>query len=283
MSKKLVVSCAAFSAFALSTPAMASRNLQCDKMQTHCVVGESTDLTIGDKVGIFNDDGELVATGEVRAMRGERRAVLINERHGSIHKNYKLALLDRSEASDASGSNVAAYKVYREPPKVDIGASIGYSTVSIGDGSPATEFSVFGQVRKWGGLQLVGRAVYMAMEGQLTRYTAGGTDNLPISVSGMGLLGGIGYVAREGQTVSFRGELAAGGMDVNATVGGDKSLVDSGQTNARVKNGFGAYGRAALGPVLNMDSWHFHLDYAPSLVYQAFANTLAAGVSKDLK
>jgi hypothetical protein len=279
MFKHLAISLAAFCALA---PTALARSLQCDHTQTHCIVAESTDLTIGDKVGIFNDEGELVATGEVRAMKGERRAVLINERHGPIHKNYKLALLDKNEASDASGG-VAAYKVYREPPKIEVGASVGFSSVSIGNGSPATEFSVFGQYRKWGGLQLIGRATYLAMEGQLVQYTNSGTQTSPISVSGMGLLGGVGYIARENQLVSFRGELGAGAMMVNATVGGDKDVVNAGETNARVKNGTGLYGRASLGPVLNLDSWHLHLDYAPSLVYQAFCNTIAAGVSKDLK
>jgi hypothetical protein len=258
----------------------AAKALQCDKAQTHCVA-DSTDLSIGDQVGIFNDDGELVASGEVKAMKGERRAVLIEKKHGEIKKHYKLALLDTDTKSDANG--VAAYRVYREPAKMTVGASVGYATVQVGDGSPATEMSAYAQWRKWGGLQLIGRATYIGMQGELTHYTDRVTETLPVSMTGIGLLGGVGYTARETKSISFPFEAAVGMMDVNASVGGDRSLINDADTNARIKNGINPYGRWSLGVMYSTESWHMRLDFAESLVSQAFANILVAGVAKDLK
>lgn len=263
----------------LSSVAMAKAELLCNKKQTKCVA-DSTRLTIGDEVGIFNTDGEMVAKGEVMAMKGERRAVQINKRYGSVRRDYKLALLETKPGD----GGVANYAVYKNPAENLIGASAGLSTITIGEGSPAAEYSAFGQHRLDSGLLLVGRAVFTAMEGEVTRYgELNGLERQPISVSGFGLLGGIGYTVREGKTLAFRGELAAGGMFVSADIGGDADAVNDPNYEARVRNGMNWYGRGSVGLMLNLSSWHVHMDVAQSAIYQASATTLAVGLSKDLK
>lgn len=258
------------------------RSLQCNREQTKCLT-ESSNLTIGDQVGIFNDDGELVATGEVKSMRGERRAVLINQRHGTIRKGYDLALLEQNTSDAATLGN--SYKVYREPGKMTIGTSLGFSTVSVGEGSPATEVSGYGQWRKWKDLLIIGRGTYSMMEGNVTHDTGYGYESLPISMSAIGALGGLAYIVRENKPVSFRGEAAIGAMYISANVDGDSGLVDDGSTNSKVKNGVAPAGRWSLGVMWNVGGgdWHGHADFAQSLVHEAFANTIALGVSKDMK
>ncbi len=269
-----------FGAACLTGTALGKSELQCNKKQTKCVT-ESTNISIGDEVGVFNQDGELVATGEVTNMKGERRAVIINKRHGSIHGNYNLALLE-TKTTDTGFKN--AYTVYQEPAKLALGAEAGLSTWAIGEQTPAAEYSVFAQWRKWGGLQLIARGVFTAMEGRVSRYGAtNGLDEETVSVKGGGLLGGVGYVVRDGKTLSFRGELAAGGMYVSADVGGDAALVNDPEFQVRLKNGLNPYGRGSLGALLTFGAWHVHADFAESLVARASGTTLAAGVSKDLK
>lgn len=264
----------------LTSSVASARSLQCNKDQSLCLT-ESTQLTIGDRVGIFNSDDELVATGDVSSMKGDRRAVLINQRHGSIRKGYSLTLLDnRGEGSESSET---MYKIYREPAKVAVGGSVGYSTVSIGDGSPATEFSAFAQWRKWKGMQVIARGTYTAMEGQVTRNSEIGYEHLPISISTIGALGGVGYILRENKPLSFRGELAAGAMYLSGNIDGDADLVDDSSTNSHVKNGLAPGARWSVGAVWNLTNWHLHGDIAQTIVHQAFANTLALGVSKDMK
>lgn len=266
-------------AITAANTAFGKANIQCNKKQTKCVT-ESTGLTIGDKVGIFNDEGELVATGEVNAMRGERRAVLIDKRHGAIRKGYRLTMLENK----AAGSDLSAVKVYREPAKLSVGFSGGLSSIVSSSGAPASELSVFGQMRQFGGLQIIARGVYMAMEGDATRYADQGTETLPMSVSGIGLLGGVGYVVRDNKLLAFRGEAAVGGMSVSAAIDGDPSLVSEDEGfKSDFSNGIGFYGRLSAGAQLNLESWHIHADVAQSFIQKANGYTIAAGVSKDLQ
>jgi hypothetical protein len=253
-------------------------DLQCNKEQTRCLT-ETKDLTIGDQVGVFTTDGQLVATGEVKSMHGERRAVLIQKKHGAIRKGYTLALLgDRK--SDVS---TEAYKIYHEPAKVSFGASLGYSTFNIGEGIAAPELSGYGAYRFGPGFTAIGRAVYVSLNGDVTHDDgARGDEQLPLTATGIGLLGGVAYTARESKTIGFRGELAAGGLYVAAAVDGDSGLADDPSAHAKLKNGLNPYGRAAVGAMLNFAPWHVHADAAQSLAHEAMAYTLAIGASRDL-
>ena len=264
----------------LSETAFSRAEIQCNKKQTKCV-SDTTQLTIGDSVGVFNDDGELVATGEVIAMKGERRAVQVDSRSGVIQRDYNLALLE-TKPTDPGFRN--AYTIYRDPPKMSVGATAGLSTVSIGAGSPGMEYTVFGQYRVLGGLQLIGRGVYMSTSGEVSHLSDRvGLETRPFAVDGLGLLGGVGYVIREGKTISFRGELGIGGMFVSADVDGDTSLVDSGAYELRMKNGVNPFGRGTAGIMINVSGWHGHIDVAEAVVAQAAESSLALGLSKDLK
>ncbi len=262
-------------AFTFASSAAFGKSLQCNSQQTKCLT-ETKYLTIGDQVGIFNDDGQLVAKGEINAMRGDRRSLVISERTGTIRKGYNLALLKPDQTADS-------YRIYRDPTAMSVGGAAGYSTLSVGEGSPATEFTGFAQWRQWGGMQLIGRFVYTNMNGDVTRNGPDGTEVLPITMNGLGLLGGVGYIIRESKPLSFRAEVAAGGMQINASVGGDSALADSKDVNSRIKNGLNAYARWSFGAMYNTGAWHWHVDFAESLVQQAFANTLSFGLSTDLK
>ena len=269
-----------FGAVGMAGTAFGKPELQCNKKQTKCVI-DNQHIATGDDVGVFNDDGELVATGAVGTMNGDRRAVIINKRHGTIHGNYNLALLE-TKPSDAGFKN--AYTIYQEPAKIAIGAEAGLSTWAIGEQTPAAEYSVFAQWREWGGLQVIARGVFTSMEGRVSRYGAqSGLDERTLSVKGAGVLGGVGYVLRDGKTVSFRGELGLGGMFVSADVGGDASLVSDEDFQVRLANGLNPYGRGSIGAMVNFGSWHVHADLAESLVAKASGTTMAVGVSKDLK
>jgi hypothetical protein len=269
------------SATALWSGAAFADNLQCNKKQTRCL-SESKDLTVGDKVGVFNDDGELVATGQVRSLRGERRAVLIKRRHGAIENGYSLALLE-TQSSDVSLGAATNYRVYREPKTIVAGASVGYSTVSIGTGATGVETSVYGQYRLWREVKLVGRGTYQAIEGEVRHDVGDRYDDLPFSADNIGLLGGVAYIMRETKPWSVRTEAAVGLMYVNATIDGDAGMVDEEGSNANVENGFAPAGRWSLGLMWNLGSWHLNADLAQSLVHRAFTNTLAFGAAMDVK
>lgn len=255
-------------------------DLKCNRSQTECLIS-STQLTIGDEVGIFNRDGELVAIGAIKSMKGERRAVAINKRYGQINKGYELSRLERSPSSPEFKS---IYKIYREPAKLTVGASLGLASIGIGESSPATEISGYSSWRSWRDVQVVGRATYLRMQGRISGYNeADDFGSAAISLNGFGVLGGAAYTLRQNQPISFRGELGLGLMYVKASIDDDPQLVKKKSYNAKVNNGFGLYSRVAVGAVYNLESWHFSIDFSDSLIHGANAVTIVTGVSKDLK
>ena len=262
----------------LSTTALA-KTLQCNADQTLCVISDSAELTIGDRVGVFNNDGDLVATAEVSRMRGDRRSLAIGSRTGRIEKGDRIALLDTSAID---GTPPLEYRTYREPAKYEVGASVGYATITLGDSVPGYEASAYFQQRKWGQFELIGRAVAEVVSGK-TSHPDVSTDKQPLKMTGLGLLGGLGYEWFTSQPLSLRVEGGIGAMQVAATVDGKKGPVDDGSANVHVKNGLSPYARWSVGAVYNYsDHWHAHLDLAESIVYQAFGNIITLGLSRDL-
>jgi len=254
--------------------------IMCNKKQTRCVT-ESHVISIGDQVGFLNKDNELVAVGEVKGMKGERRAVLVKKRHGTIYRNHRLTLLG---GVDSDATNMTQYRIYQRPSDMSVGGSVGVSTVNIGEGSPGIETTVFGQWRSWKGINLVARGVFSQVEGSVQHYNDTEVENSSVSSSSLGLLGGISYIMRQTKTLAFRGELGLGVKYISAAVDGDAGKIGAHGYNTKVENGLGAYGRWSLGAMYRVGTkWHVHADVAQSLVHEAFTNTLAGGLSLDLK
>lgn len=252
------------------------RSLLCNRDQTKCVT-DSKDFTIGDRVGVFNGAGQLVAVGKVKAMRGERRAFRIKRRMGRINKGYNVSLLNRRAVRSGQ------VEVYRQPPKISVGGSAGLATVGIGDGSSATEVTGFGEWHQWRGVKLVGRGVYTAIEGDISRYSDTSIETRPLEVAGFGLLGGASYTAWEQGIFSVRGELSGGFMYTDAVIDGDPGLVAGAGFDSKVDNGFGLYGRGEVGALWNMGPWSVKLAVAENVIQQALGTSLSGGVVKKIK
>ena len=253
--------------------------LLCNKKQTRCVIEDNTDYTIGDRIGFFNASDELVARGKVKSMRGDRRAITIGKRHGKIKRNDRIALLETRNGASVRDT----YKIYRKPADLTIGGGLGLATVGIGGGSPATEFAGYAQWRKWREVEFSARGTFLAMEGEVSR-TYDAIETQPMSLSGYGLSGGVGYTLRKNKTLGFRGELGLGLMYIDANVGGDPELVAAEHDfQSQVENGFGPYSRATIGAVLNFNAVHVNFDVTQSLIHEALASTLGAGLAIDIQ
>ena len=267
-------------AVACSTQAFAD-DMQCNKKQTKCFT-EDRDLSIGDEVGVFTSDDELVAVGTVRAMRGAKRMVSIKESTGTIRKGYRLALLERN-ASDADYS--PQYKIYRNPADISAGASFGMATAGIGEGSVAFDTSAFGSMRQWKDLELVGRFNYLTFNGNVNRATteSTGMETAPFSVNGIGLLGGIGYTWMHNSPLSFRGEVGAGFMHISATVDGSAGEVEGAGYPMKVSNGFGKFIRGGVSGLYNMSDWKIELGLSNAWFHEAMASGASLGLIRDFR
>ena len=257
-----------------------SQNLACNKAQTLCEV-DDRNLGIGDRVGVINDDDELVATGEVLRIEGASRQVKIRKRYGTIKEGYRMTLM---ESRPEEGLKAPIYRIYKEPTQHSLGASVGLSTYSIGLGSPGVELTSFYQQRFWKGAQWLLRANYLKIRGEANRYTDFDVQQLPIDVSAYSLLGGGVYTFRESRAVSVRTELGLGFTTVSATIDGDKELVqDELKKSAKIKNGTAPYIRWSLGAQWNMSrDWYLLGDVSQCLIHLAYGTTVGVGIGRIL-
>ena len=271
---------------AAANPSLASaRDLQCNQNQSRCVI-EDRDLTIGDEVGVFTRNNELVAVGVVKGMRGHRRAVDITEINGTIRKGHRLALLDRSMdgGSDAVASK-RGFRVWRDEALYTVGGSLGFASIGIGEGAPGTELSGFAAWRKFPGFEMVGRMTYLGMEGEVSRISGrvDGIETQPISMRGIGLLGGVGKTWMHNRPLSARAEAGVGFMHVGASVAGSSGDVEGAGYDTLVTNGFGKYLRGSASGIYNMQDWKLELGVAQTMFHDALSTSIGIGVMKDLR
>lgn len=263
--------------------AEARSDIQCNKAQTRCFA-ENLQLSIGDQVGIFNTQGQLVAEAEVTALRGSKRALKIERRHGKISNNHSLALLEQDKAF-AMGPSLSRDNVYREPSAWSVGGSLGLGNTSIGQSSPILESSAYAGWHWLGDAQLIMRGVHQVSSGEVAGYRdeTNNLETLPIHVSGFGLLGGLNHTMFRLRKISVRSEAGVGTMHVTAKVDNSTALAEQSGFRTQVENGFQAYARGSIGGMANFGAWHLNGDFVFSLVNDAFTQALAFGVTKDLE
>lgn len=262
----------------IADPAFA-RTLQCNKAQTYCIT-EDINLTVGDRVGLFNADGELVATATVHGMSGEKRALQIEERNGSISADDQLRLLD--DPAEGISVDKQVYQPHKDQADAQYGGMLGLSSFTFGSGATGEEVGAYGQWRKWGNAFLIARANAFTASARVRRYDGVNFVTQNEKASGVGALGGIGYESTQTRPFSVRVEADLGAIDVNSTLGGSSSLSDQNRSDTKMKNGVDLYGRWGLSGVYNLEVWHFELGFAESIIDQAVANTIVFGVSHDI-
>ncbi len=262
--------------FGVQSVSAYAKTLQCDKPQKICTI-DDLDLTVGDKVGIFNEDNELVAIGIVKEIKGSRRTIKIVSNMSKIKKNYTLSLLNVPEDKKLS----EVYKVYREPSKESAGGSVGIGTLGVGKGAVEFELSGFYQWRRFANLALVARGVIAKASGDIARIDSG-IETTTFSMMGFGGAGGVSYSVFEGKPIGFRGEVVGGFMFVSATVGGSAGDVDGAGFNTGMKNGIGLLIRGDFSMLIERESYRIALFLTPSLVHNAVSYGIGAGIIKDL-
>lgn len=276
--KKILIS-ATLMTTALAPEISEAASLLCNQAQTHCVT-QNKNLTIGDPVGVINTHGELVATGQIMAMRGEKRALTITKRHGSITTRDRIALL----SGGPDHEDATSYRIYKEPAKHTVGATVAYGFSNVGSGAPGFALSPYGTMRYREGLEFVARGLYASYSTSLAIADGQGSENLPYELRQLGLLGGVGYRILESRPISFRGEFSLGLTNVAATIDGDKDLVDKEfRSRAKVQNGWAPMGRWSFGAHYRINKKALvTLEAVQSLVHQALSSGMAIGASLDL-
>ena len=255
-------------------------NVRCNQEQTLCQI-ESTRLGLGDEIGFFTSDNELVARGKVEALKGNLRNIKIEKRFGPIKANMEWKPL--SDAPTEKAVQEGEFKTYRAPAVWSAGGGYGYSRLGIGDGSTGHEFSGFANWRTWKYFALTGRAALLMASGTVDRNLGAGAESKAFSMFGFGLMPAVSATVLENKLISPRAELGVGLMYISADVGGDAKQVSGKGFNTNVTNGINMFLRGSVEALINLEEWHIQIGVGQSLIAEATGTILYLGAIKDLE
>ena len=275
MNKKL-----SFATFAVLTGFMSAgigsetahgKSLKCNKRQTTCEV-RTKDLTIGDRVGVFNPEGVLVAVGEVKKIRSQKRTIKIKKRHGDIDRKDRIALLDTKGSLNSAPTK---YKTFNEKNR-SIGASAGYTYVGIAQGISAFGVSIW---RPKGGLEYVVRGSFISGEGETAINENNDTSEATygVSLTGFGGMGGVGYTMLKDKPMSFRVEGVAGMLYTQYDAPAAEDEAETAALND-IESGIGFVSKGTISALWNLEKIGLSFDLATGMYHEAPIGSFAAGL-----
>lgn len=260
-------------AVSASLPAAADE-FRCDRKQTRCSV-ENVRLTIGDEVGILNEDSELVATAEVDGIQGRRRQLNVKRRHGRIFNGYKLTRLTPETGISELESS---YKVFKPSSDALVSATAEIASLGVGEGvfSYAAHGYYEAKIKQY--LYWTGRGFFLTGSGNIRPYSGGGVS--VISASSFGAMGGLAYKTKRRGDLVFRTEAALGFGYIMSDIDGDAGLVDL-QVD-QMNNGFGLASRLEVQAIYQGNDWSPALVGSYGFIQSASIGSVGIGLSKAL-
>jgi|GEM_PF-1632268 len=231
MRNQLVVSLIAFSMMTLASVAHAGP-FACNSEQTYCDVRDKG-VAVGDAIGFFNKDDELVAVGTVTKIDGIERRVEFSKKYGGIRKNHTYKILDNADEAELTKK----YRVYREDSKISVGGGLGLASIGVGDGAAGLLVEGFGGYSLGRGLKVIGRGMFTSVSTTANGDIDAPTKNANYSLTGFGIMPAIAYHHNAAKQFSVMGEFGLGFMYASATVDGSADGLENYVTE--IENGFG--------------------------------------------
>lgn len=206
----------------LSTPAWAYK-VKCNETQTECEV-DTKRIVVGDRVGIFSEDGLIVAIGTVKKLKGRARVVHLDKKYAEVKANHELMLIKDEEAQNPG----QFFKFYRKTAEKTFGTSFGLTAMGVGESFTSYDLQFFMQYKMRENFYLVPRGYYMTGKGRAASNDVF-IETRNLSISSMGLIfGGAGELFSQ-SPLYMRIEGGIGLAKVNASLsdGSDvKNVVD---------------------------------------------------------
>lgn len=223
----------------MTCPALAYK-VKCNKTQNLCEV-DTTRLTIGDKVGIFSEDGDLVALGEVKTLKGRIRVVDIKKKYGPILRSHNLEMV-KDEEYDAPAKY---FKVLKKGAEQSAGGSLGLVSLGVGEGFLGFQLDGFMEWLWQNGIFVFGQGFFISGKGNAT-ITEEAINEDTIAMSVIGALGGVSYTGFRNREMSFRGDLGLGFANVSASTGSGRDVKEVADGRIFPGMGFVMRGEAAM-------------------------------------
>lgn len=256
-------------ALAMSSAALGQGyTIRCNKEQTQCEV-DTKRLTRGDRVGIFDEDNNIVAVGTVTMLKDRIRIFKIDKRFNPIYREAKLRFL-----SDAQAENPLKYfTTPKTESKMELGINLEITSVGVGNGFMATGLGAFFDYRLFGRNFIVGRFYYLKGSGVATNSDLE-VDEAAINVSSFGLLGGIAIPLITSRSFGLRGEFSLGFG--STSVGTDASF-DGTEIIENKVGGSGLAARAELDAIYHMGKFNPFVGLSYFRLQSANNYTFSAG------
>lgn len=229
---------AAFSVFLFASASAYALPFKCDKDQSDCEIVTKR-WTVGDKVGVFTRDKELVAIGVVREIRENKRIVKITQKWAPLLRSHDMDIIDDEQYN----SPKTAFKVVKPLSPMVWSADLGILNLGIGDGFIATELS--GNLYRlfWRDLSYYGRVHFFTGSGSASD-NLGNAGQQDVSVSAFGVSGGISEMLLPFNPFSIRLDADLGFSYGSVTLGGD--FDEKEVLNNRFSDGLGVHVRGAV-------------------------------------
>lgn len=262
-----------------------SEELRCNKDQSLCTT-DRRDYVVGDQIAILNSFDQVVAKGNVEAIKGTKRILLINKKLGPIHKDDRVVLVDQDNTRPTTIETITVdHPVYEKPGVLSVGGGVGLATLRAGEGLPAYVFDGYAELRKWRGIRLIGGGSFIMAQGTATRN--GGKDGISstsMNINGIAVYPGIAYKFFEQYAISPKIEADLGAIFISGAVNGAAEDFDAGDYNSNMTNGVGLYGRLKGGLSYRMGGgWFVDGGASTSQIQNAMSTSLFAGAAKVIK
>lgn len=273
MKLSLSLSAVAAATVTLATPSLAA-DFKCNKAQSFCTI-DSKQLTIGDRVGFFNNDEEIVAYGAVEKVEDQTRYVKIEQANGRLKASDTYALLDDNKAQNI-GTN---YKMYRESAKAAVGGDVGLASVGLGEGAVGFGASVYGNWKWQRDIYFAGRGFLLSTSGKAVNETTT-VESSNFQATMFGLMPTVQWITAQHKPFSARAEAGIGFAHATASISNNGEVKD--YLN-HIEPGFGLAMRGAVGVQANFKEWHPTLDAAVNRVQNSNYQMISVGILRDLK
>jgi hypothetical protein len=250
--------------------------VRCNDRQSECFIYDKS-LALGDSVGVFTRDNELVAIGKVEKIDGGERKIDIDKRYGTIQRSHRLALLESDSMSDITKS----FSIYKQPSKITAGASFSLSKMGVGLGASGMEVDAFGSYAWRRNFELVARGSFLSVSGQVNGDIFAPFPEAQFSMMGFGLAPGVAYHHNKNRIWSARAEANLGMMYSIAEVEQDDSILKNYVTD--LEPGFGLLSRIEAMAFYRIGDWQPGAGASYLRVQGIQGFNLSFALSRDIK
>lgn len=269
----------AIAASTLAAPtALIAREFSCSSKNNTCFIYDRTIVT-GDKIGFFTERGELVATGKVTKMSGNRRSVQLQQVSGSVDSQADTYAM----ITDPTAISQEKFKVYRQPTPIAVGAQVNLA--SFGAGGDAKGYEATGEMLR---RKFLGKVDGFA-RGSLYSFTgtAENTNDIApqktFTATAISAMGGVGYTLFSQSDFFIRSELGAGLSYTMAKIDGSAGDAKSEDWGYQVNSGFAPHLRGLIAAGYSIDRWQIEAGFAPAMLAGKTTTAIGAGLLLNLK